>query len=287
MIRKHLAFEDCRPMLARFCTTAGTALTTVIFLCAAGIVATVPVTPQIASASSIEIPACSTQGVKEMISTSLHSYGPGMMVVMKSSIRNTSSNICTVAVGPTSPSITVTNSSGVVVWTNCYENDRPGACALYLITHTLNPGATYTRAVAWDQRSGKPTARVSPGNYHLTAQFSAIAGIHATRFQLTSTPSPRSISITQADSGRSVNLHEGGHLFIELAGPAIYTWTGPISSNEEVLARSVGSSGNIATATFVAVSTGHVRVTAIDSPNCYPQCLSPSRLFVLTVTVTS
>ena len=68
-------------------------------------------------------------------------------------------------------------------------------------------------------------------------------------------------------------------------GPAIYTWSEPVSSNGTVLERSVGSSGNIATATFVAKSTGQVRVTAIGNPNCYPQCLAPSRLFVLTVSV--
>src|ERR1017187_6063231 len=287
MIRKRLDFENSPYSLARFYNTAGTTLTTVIFLCAAGIVAPMQATAQNANASSTGIPSCSTPDGREEISTSPQSYGPGMMVVMMSSVRNMSSRICNVAVGPTSPSITVTNSNGVVVWNNCYANDQHGACALYLVAQTLNPGATYEKTVAWDQRSGKPPARVPTGTYHLTVLFSAIAGTHATRFQLTTTSSPRSITVTLADSGRSISLHEGGHLFIQLTGPAIYTWTEPISSNGAVLVRSVGSSGNVATATFVAKSTGHVRVTAIDNPNCYPQCLPPSRLFVLTVSVIS
>jgi hypothetical protein len=194
---------------------------------------------------------------------------------------------CNVAVGPTSPSFTVTNSNGVVVWNNCYANDRRGACALYLVAHTLNPGATYAKTVAWDQRSGQPPARVTTGTYHLTAHLSAITGTHATKFQLTTTASSQSITVTQADSGRSITLHEGARLYIQLTGPAIYTWTEPISSSGAVLMRSVGSSGNIATATFVAKSTGRVRVTAIGNPTCYPQCLIPSRLFVLTVSVIS
>jgi hypothetical protein len=210
-----------------------------------------------------------------------------MMVVMKSLVRNASRKICSVAVGPTSPSLTVTNSKGVVVWNNCYANDRPGACALYLVAQTLKPGATYAKTVAWDQRSGQPPAQVPTGSYKLTAQFSGIAGNHATRFQLTTAASPRWITVTQADSGRSYSLHEGARLFIQLIGPANYTWSEPVPSNGTVLERSVGSSGNIATATFVAKSTGHVRVTAIDNPNCYPQCLPPSRLFVLTVSVVS
>jgi hypothetical protein len=204
---------------------------------------------------------------------------------MTSTVRNVSSKNCSVGVGPTSPSFTVTNSKGVVVWNNCYTNGRPGACALYLVAHTLKPGATYLTIVKWDQRSGQPPTRVSTGPYRLTTFFSGVAGIHTTRFQLTSAASPPSITVTQADSGRRFSMHKGARLFIQLTGPAIYTWTEPVSSNPTVLERSVGSSGNIATATFVATSTGQVRVTAIDNPNCYPQCLPPSRLFGIVVSV--
>jgi hypothetical protein len=287
MIRKRFVFENSPYSLARFCNTAGTTLVTVIFLCAAGIVVPVTGTMQSANASSTRIPSCSTADVREVISTSQQTYGPGVMVVMKSSVRNMSSRICNVAVGPTSPSITVTNSNGIVVWNNCYANDKYGACALYLVAHTLNPEASYVKTVAWDQRSGQPPARVPMDTYHLTTQFSAIAGTHATEFQLTTTASSRSITVTQADSGRSISLHEIARLYVQLTVPAIYTWTDPISSGGAVLVRSVGSSGNIATAAFVAKSTGHVRVTAINNPKCYPQCLIPSRLFVLTVSVIS
>jgi hypothetical protein len=198
-----------------------------------------------------------------------------------------SSKICSVAIGPTSPSLVVTDSDGVVVWNNCYANDRPGACALYLVAQTLRPGATYAKTVAWDQRSGRPSARVPTGTYQLSANFSGNAGNDTTRFQLTTTASPRRLTLTQADSGRIYSLRVGARLFIQLVGPAIYTWSAPVSSKATVLERLVGSSGNIATATFVARSTGRVRVTAIDNPNCYPQCLPPSRLFVVTISVVS
>ena len=287
MIRKRLAFENRPHSLARFSRGAGATLAVVIFFCAVGLVAPVPGTALNANASSMGVPSCSTSELNEMTSTSLHSYGPRTMVVMRASIRNVSSTICIVAIGPSSPLISVINANGVVVWNSCYTNDRHGACALYLVAQTLNPGATYTKTVAWDQRFGEPPVRDSPGAYQMNAQFSSIAGIHATKFQLTTTPSPRSISITQAENGRSISLHVGGYLFIELTGPAISTWTTPISSNRAVLARSVGTPGTIATATFVAMSSGNVRVTAVDNPNCYPQCLIPSRLFVLTVSVIS
>lgn len=287
MIRNRLDLENSHYSRALFRNTVGTALASVILICAAGIIAPLLGTVQHANASGTAVPSCPTPDVREVISTSLHRYGPGMMVVMKTSVQDVSSRICNVAVGPTSPTITVTNSKDVVVWNNCFKNDQHRPCALYLAEHTLNPGATYEKTVAWDQRSGQPLARVPTGTYHLTAHFSAIAGLHATTFELATTTSPESTTITQADSGQSISLHEGSHLSIQLSGPAIYTWTEPISSNGAVLVRSIGSSGNTATATFVAQSTGHVRVSAVDNPNCYPQCLMPSRLFVLAVSVIS
>lgn len=287
MVRERLVFPSRPYSLVRSRGAVGTTLFAMIFLCAAGIISTVPGIEQSAHAISTGLPTCATPDLREVVSTSQQSYAPLMMVVMKSSVRNSSSEICGVGVGPSSPSLIVTNSKGVVVWNNCYSNDRPGACALYLVAQTLKPGATYAKTVAWDQRSGQPPARVPTGTYQLTAHFSGIAGNDTTRFQLTTSASPRWITVTQADSGRSYSLHVGSRLFIQLIGPAIYTWSEPVSSKVSVLERLVGSSGNIATATFVARSTGRVRVTAIDNPNCYPQCLPPSRLFVVTISVVS
>ena len=196
-MRKGLAFPNRPCSLAPTRVATRMTLIAVIFLCAAGIISPVPGTAQNANATSTRVPACSSADVREVVSTSQQSYGPGVMVVMKSSVRNTSSKTCIVAVGPTSPSLTVTNSKGVVVWNNCYANDQSGACALYLVAQTLRPGATYAKTVAWDQRSGQPPARVPTGTYQLTAQFSGIAGNHATRFQLTTTASPRSITVTR------------------------------------------------------------------------------------------
>jgi hypothetical protein len=149
-----------------------------IFLSARGVA-------ESANAASKKVPNCSTSDVKERVSTSKRSYGPGIMVVMTSSVRNTSAKNCNVEIGPTSPSLTVTNSKGVVVWNNCYANDQPGVCALYLVLHSLKPGVTYARTFEWDQRSGSPPARVPKGTYRLTARFSGVSGNHKTKFQLT------------------------------------------------------------------------------------------------------
>jgi hypothetical protein len=286
-MRKGLTFPNRPCSLARTRSATGTTFISVAILFAAGIVSLAPGLAQSANATSTGVPICSNPDVKEVVSTSQQSYGPGIMVVLNASIRNTSEEVCSVAVGPTSPSLTVTNSKGNVVWNNCYVGDHPGACALYLVAQTLNPGSSYAKTVAWDQQSRLTPARVPTGRYQLTSRFSGVAGNYATGFQLTTTALHRWITVTQADGGRRYSLHEGARLFIQLIGPAIYTWSEPVSSNATVLERSVGSSGNIATATFVAKSKGRVRVTAIDNPNCYPQCLAPSRLFELTVSVVS
>ena len=112
---------------------------------------------------------------RQTISTSEPSYGPGSLVIMASSIRNASNSVCSIAVGPTSPSMTVTSSHGAQVWNGCYVNGHPGACALYLVVQSLEPGAAYTKTVSWDQRSGAAAARVPVGVYELSAQFSGIA----------------------------------------------------------------------------------------------------------------
>ena len=277
--------RNCIGSLARTRRSVSTTLVVVIVLCAAGVVSPVPERTQLANAASSGLTPCSTSDLREVISTSQQSYGPGTLVVMTSSVRNVSNKICSVGVGPTSPSFTVMNSKGVVVWNNCYANGRPGACALYLVAHSLKPGITLATIVEWNQRSGQPPIRVPTGSYRLTTLFSGVAGNHTARFQLTSAAAPHSITATQADSGRRFSLHKGARLFVQLTGPAIYTWTDPISSDATVLERTASSSGNIATATFVATSVGQVRVTAVDNPNCYPQCLPPSRLFELTVSV--
>ncbi|MHB8380086.1 MAG: M15 family metallopeptidase domain-containing protein [Acidimicrobiales bacterium] len=285
MIRKGVSFDDSSRSRSRLRFGVGRTLIAVTFLCVAATVAPMPKLAQHADAATTAVTPCSTPDVRVLISTSRQSYERGARVVVTSSIRNISDKYCTVAVGPTSPSIIVTNVKGAAVWNSCYARDRRAACALYLAATTLKPGAAYAKSVVWDQRSGQTPTQVPPGTYHVTAQFSAIAGIHSTRFQLTTTVSPRSITVTQADSGKRITMNKGDRLFIQLSGPTIYTWTEPASSNGAVLARTAGSSGSAATATFVATSTGDVRVTSVDNPNCYPQCLPPSRLFSLTVSV--
>jgi len=285
MLRMGGTLANLRESLARTRHALVAAFIAALVLCAANVVLPVLGRTPKANAASSGLPRCSTSVLREALSTSQRSYGTGTLVLMTSSVRNVSNKNCSVGVGPTSPSFTITNSKGVVVWNNCYANDRPGACALYLVAHTLKPGTTFATTVKWNQQTGQPPTRASTGAYRLTARFSGISGRRTTGFELTAAAALQSITVTQADSGQRYSLQKGGRLFVQLVGPTDYTWTEPVSSNGAVLERSAGTSGDTATATFIGTSTGQVRVTAVDNPNCYPQCLPPSRLFSITVSV--
>lgn len=88
-------------------------------------------------------------------------------------------------------------------------------------------------------------------------------------------------------SPKITGRRKGDRLKVRLSGSSAYTWTEPATSDKAVLRRTGGSSGPTASATFLATAEGKVDITAIDNPNCYPQCLAPSRLFRVTVSVSA
>ncbi len=87
-------------------------------------------------------------------------------------------------------------------------------------------------------------------------------------------PSPTrgTITVTFHDEGHSYTMHRGEHLDVRLHGPGISSWTEPSSSSTAVLKQLSGTSGETATAVFVAASSGSASVTAIGTPGCAPEC---------------
>ncbi|HVA69804.1 MAG TPA: hypothetical protein VNF08_00560 [Acidimicrobiales bacterium] len=235
-----------------------------------------------AKASSVP---CTSMMVRERAATNETSYGPGSVVRMSASLHNTSSQTCSIAVGATSPSLIVKNASGVEEWSTCGATGGLQACALYLMLETLQPGGTYTRTATWDQHSSASATRAPPGVYRLSVHFNGVTGQASTKFNLTALTPPRTVTVTEADSGHRYSLTRGTRLVVQLSGPAIYTWTEPVSSNPAVLKRTVSSSANPAITTFIAQKKGVARVTAVGNPKCYPQCLMPSRVFTIIVSV--
>jgi hypothetical protein len=223
--------------------------------------------------------------LRETAATNLQNYGPGVAVTMTATIRNSSTSSCNIAIGKISPSFNVTNSQGVLVWGSCGAPTHPTGCPQFLVNQNLAPGGTYSTTATWDQRSDASSTRVPAGTYTLATQFNGIALRATANFQLTSATLTKTVTVTQANSGRNYTLHVGTRLVVKLSGPSIYTWTESVSSNQAVLQRLKGTSGGSSVATFVAKSKGHARITATGNPKCYPQCLMPSRLFSIQVTV--
>jgi hypothetical protein len=134
--------------------------------------------------SHVAIAACRSTQIKETLSTSARTYSAGKTVIVRLSIRNTSSHSCTIAVGPTSPSLAILNHQGDVLWNNCYTGDQPGACAMFLMLHILKPDTAYSLTKSWNQRSGSPAKLVPRGDYVLTSNVSGVGGARRVDFTL-------------------------------------------------------------------------------------------------------
>ena len=142
-------------------------------------------TRPIPSATSKTASECAQLAVREVAYTTKHTYQLGTPVKMFASIRNTSTKTCNVVVGQNSPSFSITNAKGVVVWNNCYVNGQPGACRMSLVLRTLKSGAHYTSTAAWIPQSGTQPNQIAVGAYELRVSYSGVASVKKVRFTLT------------------------------------------------------------------------------------------------------
>jgi len=196
-------------------------------------------------------------------------------------LHNHSAIACSIATGPFSPNFVLTNSAGVTVWGSCWFGGGPAPCADYLLQRNLAPGATYRDRLTWDQRTGHPDLAVPAGRYTFSAKFLGLT--HRATISIVLTQSG-SVTATLADSGRHYILAVGNVLTVQLlAAPLV--WTTAVSSDPQVLISLPEMNPAAGLFAFRALAPGTARVSAIGNPACYPECLMPSRLFFVTVTV--
>ena len=95
------------------------------------------------------------------------------------------------------------------------------------------------------------------------------------------------IRLSNQDDGGSFAVRVGITVSVSLTGAPSYRWTELASSNDAVLRRtgSVTRTDGSATATFLVLARGSAQVSSTDNPTCYPQCLPPSRLWRVTISV--
>jgi hypothetical protein len=98
--------------------------------------------------------------------------------------------------------------------------------------------------------------------------------------------SSRTVTVTQSDDGQTYKMRRGDRLDVELSATQGFDWTEPTSPATKVLKRLSGTSGNDATATFVAIASGRATVSAVENASCYPLCEVASRAFEVGISVT-
>ena len=225
--------------------------------------------------------ACSRTQVT-LSATPDHSlYTSGTRVHVTVAVHNHSASACSYATGPFSPNFVLTNSAGVTVWGSCWFGGGPAPCADYLLHRTLAPGATYRDRLTWDQRTGHPDLAVAAGRYTFNVKLIGVTLRTTTSFVLTR---PRNVTVTLADSGHHYVLAVGDLLTVRLlASPLV--WTTAVSSNPRVLISLPEMNPVAGLFVFRAHAPGTARDSSVGNPACYPQCLMPSRLFFVTVTV--
>jgi hypothetical protein len=224
---------------------------------------------------------CSSTMVTLSVTSDQSSYPLGTPVRVTVALHNHSAVSCSYDTGPVSPHYALTNSAGVTVWGSCWFGGSRAPCADYLRHRVLAAGATYRDRLTWDQRSGHPDVTVPAGRYTFRANLLGVTLRTTTSFVLTRL---RTVTVTLADSGRHYNLAVGDILSLQLpASPLI--WTSAVSSDSQVMSLLPEMNPVAGRFVFEALATGSARVSAVGNPACYPQCLMPSTLFFVTVTV--
>ncbi len=207
-------------------------------------------------------------------------YTAGAPVHLTIALHNRSTSACSFTTGPRSPQFILSNATGVAVWGSCWFSGSRAPCADYLLRRTLGPGDTYRDRLTWDQRTGHPDLAVPAGRYTFTGNFVGQSIRAAMSFVLTRS---RNVNVSLADSGHHFTLNVGDLLLVRLSGP--WVWASAQSSNPGIMAEVPEM--NPATGLFVfrALVAGAARISAVGNPACYPQCLMPSRLFYVDVSV--
>jgi hypothetical protein len=234
-----------------------------------------------AVASTINPATCSPKQVTLSATPDHLLYTSGTLVHVTVALHNHSTAACSISTGPFSPNFVLTNSAGATVWASCWFGGGPAPCADYLLHRTLAPGATYRDRLTWDQRTGHPDLAVPAGRYTFKVSLLGLTLRTETSFVLTR---PSSETVVQADSGRHYVLDVGDLLTVRLDASSL-VWTTAVSSDTQVLVPVPEMNPVAGLFVFRALATGTARVSAVGNPVCYPQCLMPSSLFFVTVTV--
>jgi hypothetical protein len=117
---------------------------------------------------------CTSAQVRESVAATIEATSsPVVSVLLQTSLQNISKKSCTIAVGPTSPSLVVTDQEGNVAWNNCFTANGEGACAQFLVLKTLKPNTSFTWSMSWHPTLSSTTPP-PPWTYTFHSSFGSV-----------------------------------------------------------------------------------------------------------------
>ena len=222
--------------------------------------------------------ACAPRALTILAWTNFAAYSPRSSVAITAAVRNSGPVACTISLGGTSPNVTIRGPRGSVVWAPC---GLTSPCPLYLAVTTLQPGASHVQTWRWNQRI---SARLAPrGTYRVETRVGGASSSVTTSFRLASRTTQPTVVADLSDNARRLVLARGATLVVRLAPRGLYAWSSATASARLGTRLSLG--GTSVLADFVGRESGGATVRATATPTCYPQCLMPSQLYRLSVTV--
>jgi hypothetical protein len=101
-------------------------------------------------------------------------------------------------------------------------------------------------------------------------------------------PSGERATLTDIDSGTTVNVRVGAVITVQLAVASGYRWSPPSATNPAVVAvvATAQLPDGSASATLRALMPGTAELSATGDPTCYPACKRLSRIWQVTIVVT-
>jgi hypothetical protein len=221
-------------------------------------------------------PACGSS-VRVVVWSDYASYARGTPVTVTALVRNGGSTSCSVALGPSSPLVSVSSSAGLA-WRSCGVSSP---CALYLQRVTLAPGAFARRSVVWDQRVHSQLA--ARATYYVRASLGPLTSAPVS-LRLARATNQRTVLLTSLAPVTRVSMTSGASLVLALPARGAYVWSTPMPSG--ALATRVALGGTSTLAIYRATRPGLAQVSVAATPRCYPECLAASLIYRILVTVT-
>ncbi len=225
------------------------------------------------------VSTCTAGALRVLTWSDFATYGARSPVVITTLVRNVGRTTCRVALGATSPQVSVTSTSRGVTWRSCGTTP----CPFFLVLVNLAAGTSVTRATTWNQRlNGHLAPR---GTYRVSSRLGATTSLVATTIDLATANAQRTALVHFANASERVAVAVGARIVLNTTQRNAYVWSRPMSG-AATLATLYARGGTTATAFFRATRAGSATITVTATPRCYPLCLAASRLYRVYVTVT-